>query len=164
MSSPKNLTISTRQRVLWALLATLVSFYHLPPSQAQNPPAKTYQPGFWQPVARFNPEQPVNLTLINQSGVTLNFDITSAENLSPRDLPLGESVTLSNLGNVNYIMIYPVNTDPAINSGDRPLTLKFEVQVEEKTNAAQVTITQAEPSFLGHRTINLQKTGAIFFY
>lgn len=153
--------ISALQRLIFVSFATLISFYSLPPSQAQTPPAKTFQPGFWQPVARFNPDRSVSLILVNQAGTPLNFDLVTEEAPAPRELPTGQSVTLTNLQNANYVMIYP--TAPS-DSAERPLTLKFTPQVDEKTNTVTVTIIEAEPSFLGHRTINLQKTGAIFFY
>ncbi|MFN5514096.1 MAG: hypothetical protein ACK5CA_04925 [Cyanobacteriota bacterium] len=153
--------VSALQRLIFVSFATLISLSSLPPSQAQTPPAKTFQPGFWQPVARFNPDQAVSLTLVNQVSVPLNFDLVTEETPAPRQIPPGESVSLTNLPNSNYVMIYPATPSE---SAERPLTLKFTPEVEEKTNAVTVTISEAEPSFLGHRTVNLQKTGAVFFY
>ncbi|BFM39214.1 hypothetical protein [Synechocystis sp. LKSZ1] len=147
--------------------ASLLSFvtvaYPLIPSQplqAETPPAETFRPGFWQPVARFNPNQAVTLQIINKSGVELDYDITTLESPAPHRIAIGASETVREFGNAAYIMVYPVNADFT----DKPFTLSFQAEVKTATNQVIVTVTKAEPSFLGHRTINLQNTGAIYFY
>ena len=142
------------------------------PSQAQTPPAETYQPGFWQPVGRFNPKEPVKVKLINKTGVALDYDITTLESFNPDVIPSGDTRLLENFGDDAYIMVYP--DDPQNNSPDPSYVLQFSVEVDAKTqmipadNIATITITKSEPDikqrFYGHRTINLQKTGAIYFY
>jgi hypothetical protein len=130
------------------------------PTVAETPPAQTYQPGFWQPVARFNPKQKVTLKLVNQSGVVLNYDNTDSEFSDPKDLGIDKTDALSDFGNSAYFMIYPATViDP-----DQPFNLKFSAQVDEANNLVTVTITKGDRGFMGNRTVNLQKTGAVYFY
>ena len=130
------------------------------PLPAETPPAQTFRPGFWQPVERFNPNQAVTLQIVNESGVALDYDITTLEAPAPRTIAIGASEMVRDFGNSAYIMVYPVNADFT----DQPFTLRFQAEVKMATNQVIVTVTKAEPSFLGHRTINLQTTGAIYFY
>ncbi|MFM1841746.1 MAG: hypothetical protein RLZZ490_479 [Cyanobacteriota bacterium] len=139
---------------------------------AQTPPAETYQPGFWQPVGRFNPKEPVKVKLINQTGMALDYDITTLESFNPDVIPSGDTRLLENFGDDAYIMIYPNNSQTE--SSDQSYVLRFSVDIDPKTqaipadNIATITITKTssniEQRFYGHRTINLQKTGAIYFY
>jgi hypothetical protein len=87
-------------------------------------------------------------------------------------LPSGKTQLLENLGDDAYIMIYP--DDPQTSSPDQSYVLRFSVDVDSKTqtipadNIATITVTAATPNieqrFYGHRTINLQRNGAIYFY
>ncbi len=126
---------------------------------AQNPPAETYQPGYWQPVNRFDPARPVQVKLVNQAQVPLEYDFTAIEVTNPQPLLPEETRTLKDFGNTAYIVIYPtVEIDPSA-----PFTLKYNVDVTPE-NIVMVTIEKAEPGFFGNRVLNLQKTGAIFLY
>lgn len=148
-------------RILTSILLTgTIGLSVIPPVLAETPPAQTYQPGFWQPVARFNPKENVSLKMVNESGIKLNYDITSLETDAPRDLENGQDIVLKDINISAYIMVYPAqNIDP-----DNPFALKFTVSVNEADNLVTVTVIKADKGFMGHRTINLQKTGAIYFY
>ncbi|MEA5532980.1 hypothetical protein [Crocosphaera sp. XPORK-15E] len=126
---------------------------------AQDPPAETYQPGFWQPVARFDPKKPVEVKLINKTELSLEYDLTDVEFVNPDTLSPGETGILKNFGNSAYIVVYTL-TPP---NPETPFTLKFNIDVTAD-NIVTVTIEKAAPNFFGHRTFNLQKTGAIFVY
>ncbi len=146
-----------------ALLAILTIGF---PSQimGQNPPAETYQPGYWQPVDRFDVKRSVQVQLINNTNIPLEYDLTDLESINPQSLKAGETGTLKNFGDSAYIVVYPtISVDP-----NDPLTLRFKVKVEED-NQIMVTIkkgeiSQNDPTFLGHRAINLQKNGGIYLY
>jgi hypothetical protein len=98
--------------------------------------------------------------MVNESGIKLNYDLTSLDTDTPRDLESGQDIVLKDIGLSAYIMVYPAETiDP-----DNPFALKFTVSVNEADNLVTVTVKRAEKGFMGHRTINLQKTGAIYFY
>ncbi|MEB3309603.1 MAG: hypothetical protein VKJ02_05175 [Snowella sp.] len=141
-------------------LSTAFSFSTFSAAIAQNPPAETYRPGFWQPVADFNPMKKVTMKFINQTGVPLEYGIVgNEENLSEK-IGVGETQTLSTLEKSGNITIYP---DIAINP-DTPFNLKFSISVDQPTNTINVKITQAERGFFGHRSLNFQKTGKIYVY
>ncbi len=142
------------------VLSLTLGILALPPALAKDPPATTYTPGFWQPVERFNSAKPVSIKLINNSGLDLDYDITTLESFSPATLKSGESSVLSGFGDSTYVMVYPAQSY----STDTPFTLRFVATVDETTNQVSVTVDKADKNFLGHRTINLQTTGAIYFY
>ncbi|MGL5033843.1 MAG: hypothetical protein ACRC6M_08590 [Microcystaceae cyanobacterium] len=125
-----------------------------------NPPAETYRPGFWQPVARFDPKQKVTLKLVNNSGVALDYDDTTQEDSEPKTVAIAATETVANIGKNAYVMVYPGSDS----NQDTPYILKFDVATDSAKNIVTVTVTQAEKGFMGHRTINLQKNGGIYFY
>ncbi|MBW4665665.1 MAG: hypothetical protein KME01_15965 [Chroococcus sp. CMT-3BRIN-NPC107] len=43
------------------------------PVLAQNPPARTYQPGYWQPIARVNSNSPVTCYFSKQNKISFNL-------------------------------------------------------------------------------------------
>ncbi|QHV00518.1 hypothetical protein [Synechocystis sp. CACIAM 05] len=141
-------------------------------AEAQDPPATTYQPGFWQPVGRFDPKKPVKVKLVNKTDVALDYDISNLESFPPASVAPGETVLLENFGDNAYIMVYPENATPS--TPEQSFLLKFTVPVDARTqmvgadNVAVITVTKGdvniEERFYGHRSINLQPTGAIFFY
>ena len=147
--------------ILQKIASLLTIFSCILPIQslAQNPPAETYQPGYWQPVARFNTKKLVEVKLINQTEIPLEYDLTDLESINPQDLNPGKTGTLQNFGDSGYIVIYPkISIDP-----NSPISLKFKVEVKED-NTVIVTIEKATSDFLGHRAINLQKNGGIYLY
>lgn len=142
------------------------------PSRAQDPPAATFQPGFWQPQARFNPKKNLTVQIVNQTEFPLDFDIVSDEATRPTLIAAGETGTLENVGVDSYVMIYPDGSSNL--PQDAILTLRFTADINERTqmipddNVAVITVTRSDPQispkFLGHRTVNFQRTGAIYFY
>ncbi|WP_267384490.1 hypothetical protein [Cyanobacterium sp. uoEpiScrs1] len=131
---------------------------------AQNPPAETYQPGYWQPVGRFDIRRSVEVVLINTTEIPMEYDITDLKSTNPQSLKPKETGSLKNFGDSAYIVIYPIiSVDP-----DSPLTLRFNVQVEEDNKIIVFIetdiINKKNPNFLGHRAINLQSNGGIYLY
>ncbi|MGP0128971.1 MAG: hypothetical protein ACTMUB_06820 [cyanobacterium endosymbiont of Rhopalodia musculus] len=131
---------------------------------AQNLPAETYQPGYWQPVDRFDVQRSVEVLLINKTEIPLEYDITDLKSTNPQALKAGEMGTLKNFGDSAYIVVYPIiSVDP-----NNPLTLRFNVKVEEDNQIIVIIekgiISKKNPDFLGHRAINLQKNGGIYLY
>lgn len=125
-----------------------------------NPPATTYQPGFWQPVARVNLEKPISLNIINKTGIPLDYSFTD-ETLTPTVLKANETTTIRSLNPENsiYLVIYP-----DINAPDASrIALKYAVEVTED-NVINLTVTIVDQISKGNRTFNLQPTGAIFVY
>lgn len=131
---------------------------------AQDLPAETYQPGYWQPVDRFDVKRPVEVLLINKTEIPLEYDTTDIKSTNPQALKAGEKGTFKNFGNSVYIVVYPtISIEPS-----NLLTLRFNVKVEED-NTIIVTIqndiiSTQTLNFLGHRAINLQENGGIYLY
>ncbi|YAI81446.1 MAG: hypothetical protein ACQJCO_06385 [cyanobacterium endosymbiont of Rhopalodia sterrenbergii] len=131
---------------------------------AQDLPAETYQPGYWQPVDRFDVKRSVEVLLINKTGIPIEYDLTDLKSTNPQVLKAGEMGTLKNFGDSAYIVVYPtISVDP-----NNPLTLRFNVKVEEDNKIIVLIekdfISKKDPNFLGHRAINLQKNGGIYLY
>lgn len=125
-----------------------------------NSSATTYQPGFWQPVARVNLEKPISLNIINETGIFLDYSFTN-QNLTPTVLKPDETATIRSLNPANsiYLVIYPdLNTPNASR-----ISLKYSVEVTED-NVINLTISVIDEVSKGNRTFNLQPTGAIFVY
>jgi hypothetical protein len=164
--------LSASLSFLTMALVGLTPLVSAPRAEAQDPPATTYQPGFWQPIGRFDPQKPVKVKLVNETDLALDFDITNLESMPPASLAPGESTMIENFGNNAYIMVYPDNATPS--TPEQSFVLKFTVPVDARTqmvgsdNVAMITVTKGdvniEERFYGHRSINLQPTGAIFFY
>ncbi len=143
-----------------SIFSTVLTFNSFSPVLAQDPPATTYQPGFWQPVADFNPKEKVTIQLNNQTEIPLEYGIAGTEeNLSDK-VDAGKMKVIETAENSANIAIYPgISIDP-----DLPFVLKFEVKVEPKSNTINVNIMKAERGFIGHRSLNLQKTGKVYLY
>lgn len=130
------------------------------PVVAQDPPAQTYQPGFWQPVADFNAKKKVTINLTNQTEVALEYGIAGNEENLSETVKAGQTQTLETTDNSVNIAIYPkITVDP-----DKPYFLKFKVTTDAESNTINVNILKGDRGFMGHRSINLQKTGKIYLY
>lgn len=117
-------------------------------SIAQTPPATTYRPGFWQPVARVNPSQPVQMQLINRTDLPLDYMLTSAK-VSQRLAPNGEiNIPVSDYP--AYLMVYP--TVQRVN---------IQFKVTEKENMAVIEVIPTVPS-QSQLSVTIDQTGAIY--
>ncbi len=145
-------------KALAFLILLTVALPMVRPAIAQDPPAKTYQPGFWQPVTRFNAEQPVEVIIQNNTDIQIEYDITELESTNPTSLPAGQTGRLQGFGNSAVIVIY------SLVDSSSDFTLRFDVTVDEAKNLVNVSVLKEKPTFFGHRAVNLQKTGAVFVY
>ncbi|NCO74801.1 MAG: hypothetical protein GW795_04165 [Cyanobacteria bacterium] len=127
-------------------------------AQTQDPPAETFQPGFWQPVARVDINKPISINIINETGFALNYALTDAS-LEPTVIEVDGQNILKNIQPPTYIVIYP---DSKIPNSSR-MSLKYFVEVTSD-NTVELRVKQIENVSLGNRTFNLQRTGAIFLY
>lgn len=126
---------------------------------AQNPPAETFQPGFWQPVARVNPKMAITINLINKTDFKINYAVTE-ERMTPIVIEKEKSTMLKEVKVPIYLVIYPDNSNP----NSSRINLKYDVSVDETTNILTVKIREVNESEFGNRTLNIQETGAIFLY
>ncbi|MDY7023119.1 MAG: hypothetical protein SWJ54_17520, partial [Cyanobacteriota bacterium] len=107
---------------LGAYAQTTVTPSSEPIAQEQNP-APTYQPGFWQPVARVNPNEPITVNITNQSGVTIEYSLTTGP-METRVLANGTETELAALPKDSYIIINPKASS---------MTLKHEITTDNNT-------------------------------
>ncbi len=143
-----------------SLLLASSSFYWFSTNtiNAQTPPAQTYQPGFWQPVARVDLDRPITINLINETGIMIDYAMTNIENEPVRIEP-EQTTVLDNVQPSLYMVVYPDSTDP----DSSRIYLKYEVEVTEE-NIVEVRIKTTEDGIQSNRTFNLQDTGAIYLY
>jgi hypothetical protein len=127
-------------------------------AQDQNPPAETFQPGFWQPIARVDITQPITLKIINDSGILLDYALTDST-LEPSTIAVDVTETIKSLQPPSYIVIYPDIKNPNASR----INLKYSVAVVSD-NTIELRVTQIDSVSLGNRTFNLQPTGAIFVF
>lgn len=125
---------------------------------SNNPPAETYQPGFWQPVARVDVSKPINIKIINETGILLDYAFTDAS-VEPLLLEEGATRTIENIQPPAYIVIYPDIKAP----NSSRISLKYFVNVTQD-NTIELTVKQIENISDGNRTFNLQRTGAIYLF
>jgi hypothetical protein len=144
--------------LLTAILIASLSLMVTSPTVAQDPPAETYQPGFWQPVARVDVKRPVTIKLVNQTDLTLDYGVTEIK-IEPKILSPEATATLTKFDLPLYLVIYPASSNP----NSSRINLKYKVSVNED-NLVTVDIYQASDDTPGNRTFNLQETGAIYLY
>ncbi|CCQ48927.1 MULTISPECIES: hypothetical protein [Crocosphaera] len=126
--------------------------------QAQVPSAETYQPGYWQPVARFDTKRIVEVNIINNTDIPIEYDLTDLEAMNPQKLEPQQTGNLKGFGSSANIVIYPLVNDTS------EFNLRYTVAMDEDNNIVNVSVIKDKPSFLGHRSVNLQQTGAVYLY
>ncbi len=143
--------------VISSLVLAIAS--HVPAiAQDQNPPAETFQPGFWQPIARVDLSKPITLKIINDSGTALDYALTDTIS-EPSEIEVGATETIESLQPPSYIVIYPDTKNP----NSSRINLKYLVEVTPD-NTIELRVTQIDSVSQGNRTFNLQTTGAIFVF
>lgn len=117
---------------------------------AEQPKASTYHPGFWQPVAQINPNLPTQVEIINQTGLPLEYGLTTdtVHPLSP-----GSSTTLSEV---------PLPTNLLINPSVSNRSLKYDIAVAD--NVVTVKVRQVMSDSPGDGAINIKPDGGIYIY
>jgi hypothetical protein len=108
----------------------------------------------WIPVGRINPDEPMQIELVNQTTVPLEYAITTNE-IPPRQLEPGESTTLTVLPIPLYMLFSPIGTQP----GEISLALA----VSTNGNFITVEMSNQFNTFTpGEITLIVNETGAIF--
>ncbi len=125
-------------------------------AETSNPPAQTYQPGFWQPVARVNPDHPIKVQLINQTEAVLEYSLTTNE-APPRQLSPGDQAFLTHLPRDAHLLIYPTHS-----STDQELTMSLKFEISVTKNVVTVKIRARGNGESPDRTIDINPTGAIY--
>lgn len=126
---------------------------------AQTPPAETFQPGPWQPIARVDTKRPVGVKIINQTDILLDYDLTANVNASPIQIVPGEAATLKTVNIPAYILI-----NRSVSLSEFP-TYNLNYAVSVDNNLVTVTVTKiSNDDSPGYTTLNINRSGAIFIY
>jgi len=141
-------------KVLLAAGVLLIGSKFLP-AQAQTPPATTYQPGYWQPLARVNPNSPITVVLVNQTQIPLKYNFLDEQ--GEKNLPVGASAQLKNVSLPDNIAIYDPSTQTTAGKSEG---LKYQPSVTN--NVVTVTILPVANS--GFHVLEISRTGAIYRY
>lgn len=147
------------QRQVWSKFVGLTAVSLLVsltiPVLAQDPPATTYQSGYWQPIARVNPKSPIIVTLVNQTGKPLKYNYLDGTGES--NLPVGANTQLKNVPLPSNIAIY----DPSPQAASaRSGGLTY--QTSTTSNNIKVIVLPTQSA--GYQVINISKSGAIYVY
>jgi hypothetical protein len=103
--------------------------------------------------------RPVEINIINQTDIDLNYDLSANINSSPQLLSPGTETTLRGLVIPAYILINRANAaaDPYSSS------LIYAVEVNDD-NLVTITVTKVPGSTPGYTTFNINQQGAIYIY
>ncbi|MGH2415561.1 MAG: hypothetical protein ACRDEA_18100 [Microcystaceae cyanobacterium] len=144
-----------------ALLSTLSTFSLTiaAPLVAQDVPAQTYQPGFWQPIARVNLKRPVTIKLINETDVPIEYGLSNNSELPPTSISPGDNAVMAGFPIPAYVLINFVSSA----SDQSDYNLKFDVVVDQD-NVVIVKVQKINGDIPGNTTLNLHETGAIYIY
>jgi hypothetical protein len=127
---------------------------------AQDPPASTYQPGFWQPAARIQINRPITVEIANKTDIAIDFNLTTNQVAPQVQIASGKSEIIKDFALPVYLLINP---DPLKDSTQ--FVLKYDLEVNEKNNTLVVNVrkmdTDGNP---GSRALNIDNTGAIYIY
>lgn len=122
---------------------------------AQTPPARTYQPGYWQPIARINPKNAVIVTLVNQTKFPLKYNFLDER--GEKNLAVGASTQLKIASLPVNIAIYDGSSHASAGDDTR---LSYQTSVTK--NAVKLLIVPTTED--GLNVFNIAKTGAIYAY
>ncbi|MBE9192248.1 hypothetical protein IQ230_18180 [Gloeocapsopsis crepidinum LEGE 06123] len=140
---------------LLCLAGTALLVNSFVPVIAQTPPARTYQPGYWQPRARVNPKMPVTVILENQTEMPLKYNFL--DDRAEANLIVGDQVQLNKAILPMNIAVY--DPSPKAGAGDE-VNLTYAVSVRNNILTVLVQPTKEE----GYRVVNISRTGAVYLY
>lgn len=127
---------------------------------AKDPPATTYQPGFWQPAARVKVDRPIAVEIVNKTDIAIDFNSTTDQASPQVQIEPGQSETVKDFALPMYLLI-----NPAPSSDSPDFVLKYDVEVDEATNRAIVSVRKLDSEGNpGSRALNIHETGAIYIY
>lgn len=108
------------------------------------------------PVARINPDQPLSVTIINDTAIPLEYGL-STNNIAPQELAAGGEAVLDAV---------PMPTGLLINAFTSAAVLDYAVETVEGDNALIVTVSLVDQLYdaSGFTAIDIHETGAIYRY
>lgn len=147
-----------------SLLGGIVLLGGMPSAIAQTPTPAPSQRFVWEPVARIeSPQFPVQISLVNQTGIDLDYGFTDNPQATPQTLQPNARTTVTLANPSALLSINPIQTD---GEGNIPL-LQFDVQVRSP-NAIEVTLRPGGGNDLTGdnigQVLDVQESGGIFVY
>ncbi|MBW4444704.1 MAG: hypothetical protein KME10_26590 [Plectolyngbya sp. WJT66-NPBG17] len=118
------------------------------PNTNQNTSANTYYSGYWQPQARINPIDPIQVLVVNQTNFPLNFGLTT--NQLQVIQPSSNSTLSTNTLPAN-LFIYP--TVPQV-------SLKYTLSAVD--NLITIAVEQTSSATSGNQSIWIGQTGGVY--
>lgn len=108
------------------------------------------------PVARINPEQPLSVTIVNDTALALEYEF-STNQIAPQELAAGDEATLEAV---------PMPTGLLINAFTSAAVLDYAVEAVEGENALVITVSLVDQLYdaSGFTAIDIHETGAIYRY
>lgn len=145
--------VSLKQLIRFAGVVLVASL--TVPALAQNPPARTYQPGYWQPSARVNSNLPVTVTLVNQTKFPLTYNLLDER--GEKRLAVGASAQMRIAALPVNIAIYDASSQASAGDDTR---LRYETSVAKNSMKVNIVPSTTE----GFNVLNIAKTGAVYAY
>jgi hypothetical protein len=147
------MTISNLKLVGGAMAAALW-MGQFGPAQAKSvdsplPDESPTSEGSWVPVARVDPAKSIQLNVVNKTGQTLEYLMTT--HTQARTLEAGKSVLLTSFTPPIFLNI---------NFPDQAGTLKYKVSTQKN----RITVEVVPIGQFGDHTLNIAETGAIYLY
>jgi len=118
--------------------------------KAENKLPQTFHLGYWQPVARINPHKPLQLKVINQTDVPLQYGLTTD---APKTLLPGSVAEIKYVSLPTNILIYP---------SQQKTSVKY--QVDTVDNTTIVEVRQVSNDIAGNNSLAINSSGAIYAY
>ena len=146
------INFSISQSTLVALL-TIGSLTTIAPASHAQPDVSIIDQTtpFWVPAARLDSSKPQRITIVNKTGILLEYLVTTHTDF--RTLDVGKSVTLSNIDTPLFLNI---------NSQESNYRVKYSVTVDKKTNTLMVSVALTDSQ--DSRALNINETGAVYLY
>ncbi|MGF1495432.1 MAG: hypothetical protein ACFB8W_01225 [Elainellaceae cyanobacterium] len=106
----------------------------------------------WEPVARIDPDRPVQIRLVNRAGVPVEYGLTD-NNAAPRQLASGATTSISQVSAPAYMLINPMTT-----------RVNLSYDITAANNVVNVEILQIDNDLPGYSTFNIDWGGGIYVY
>lgn len=157
--------MGSQRFMLAGLMGTVLLLSGLLGAETVQAQAQTTSQRFvWEPVARIeNPRFPMQISLLNQTGIDLDYGFTGDPNAIPATLAPNTRTTLTLNDPSVLLSINPIQTS---NDGNIPLLL-FDVRIQAN-NAIEVVLKPGGGDDLTGdaigQVLDVQESGGIFVY
>ncbi|HEY9300746.1 MAG TPA: hypothetical protein VIQ31_31160 [Phormidium sp.] len=140
-----------------AILVLLTSISVTIPNAVFSQPrsgANTFSPGFWQPQAQVNPRQPIRVTLLNQSGYPVNYNVgrNPVGTLPPNGTSNVTTGSINQVADIVNINIYSSQE------------LRFDYSTDPRQNQLFVRVRLADNPANEDRLVYIDESGRVYSF